>query len=425
MKGGPFKESAKAGYRGKVRTVSIATKFRKLGTDFAPGQELRQNDSGLDALLRGEPIPGRPVDFSHGDIDAHWPTPGAFDLFAAGVEQGGAQAYTEYRGAMAIRELLAPRLAAFTGAAVDAFNGMIITPGTQGALFLAIAATVSHGEKVAIVQPDYFANRKLVEFFEGVQIPVRLDDAGPDEGGASLNLDELEAAFRAGAKTFLFSNPNNPTGVVYSKDEINRIATLASHYGASVIVDQLYSRLKYSGVQFTHFRAATTDPENVVTIMGPSKTESLSGYRLGVAFGSAAIIDRMEKLQAIVSLRAPGYSQAVLRGWFNEPEGWLEDRIAQHEAIRDNLLEILRKIEGVSARTPRAGSYLFPRLPDLSVTHADFVKILRMQAQVTVTPGTEFSPHTGDSVRLNFSQDRIAAMDAVERMAALIERYRA
>lgn len=231
------------------------------------------------------------------------------------------RAYTEYRFDGAIRRELAVRLAKFTGAPVDPEHGLIITPGTQGALFLAVAATVTRGVKVAIVQPDYFANRKLVEFFEAEMIPVRLDYQDVGEDRAGLNLDQLESAFKAGAKMFLFSNPNNPAGVVYSADEINAIAALASRYGATVIVDQLYSRLRYAGVRYTHLRAEAIDAENVVTIMGPSKTESLSGYRLGTAFGSKEVIARMEKLQAIVSLRAAGYSQAVLRGWFDEQEG--------------------------------------------------------------------------------------------------------
>ncbi len=405
--------------------MSIEAKFRKLGTDNAPGQEVRQTSGGLEGLLRGGVLEGSPVDFSHGDVDAHEPTPGAFGLFSAGVASGGVQAYTEYRGDMGIRDLLAPRLAAFTGAPVDARDGLIITPGTQGALFLAVAATVARGDRVAIVQPDYFANRKLVEFFEGEMVPVRLDYETGDETRAGLDLTGLEDAFKAGAKVFLFSNPNNPAGVVYSAEEIARIAALAGRYGVTVIADQLYSRLRYSGVAYTHLRAQAVDAENVVTIMGPSKTESLSGYRLGVAFGSKTIIARMEKLQAIVSLRAAGYSQAVLRGWFDEPAGWMEDRIRRHQAIRDDLLRVLRACEGVFARTPQAGSYLFPRLPRLAVSPADFVRILRVQAGVVVTPGTEFSPHTPDSVRLNFSQDHRAAVAAAERIAALVDRYRA
>ena len=180
--------------------MSIEAKFRKLGVDNAPGQEVRQTNAGIEALLRGEKIEGHPVDFSHGDVDAHEPTPGSFDLFSAGVAVGGAQAYTEYRGDRSIRCEIAVRLAKFTGAPVDPEDSLIITPGTQGALFLAVAATVTRGDKVAIAQPDYFANRKLVEFFEAEMIPVRLDYQGAGEDRAGLDLDQLETAFKAGAK---------------------------------------------------------------------------------------------------------------------------------------------------------------------------------------------------------------------------------
>lgn len=404
--------------------MSVQDKFSKLGTENAPGQEVRQTKGDLHSLLRGEALAGVPVDFSHGDVDAFTPTPGAFEVFADGVRSGGRQAYTEYRGSSQIREELSGKLAAFTGARVDAADGMILTPGTQGALFLAVAATVTRGDKVAIVQPDYFANRKLVEFFEGEIVPVRLDYMKSD-AEAGLDLGQLEEAFRQGAKVFVFSNPNNPAGAVYSAAEIRQIAALAGKYGATVIADQLYSRLRYQGASYTHLRASGIDPANVITIMGPSKTESLSGYRLGVAFGAPHLIERMEKLQAVVSLRAAGYNQAVLHTWFSEPKGWMDERIRLHQAIRDDLLKIFRAVDGIEARTPQAGSYLFPRLPELSVAPADFVRILRHQAGVIVTPGTEFGPHSASSVRLNFSQDHAAAVKAVDRMIELVERYRA
>ncbi len=404
--------------------MSITQKFSRLGTDNAPGQEGRLASQGLESLIRGEVIEGRPVDFSHGDVDAFTPTPGAFELFGAGGRAGGTQAYTEYRGDPGIREILAPRLSAFTGAPVDAREGLLLAPGTQGALFLSLASTVGRGTKVAVVQPDYFANRKIVEFLEAEMVPVPLD-YGTAEGRAGIDLDRLEAAFREGVEVFLFSNPNNPAGVIYSASEIEAIASLAGRYGVTVIVDQLYSRLLYSGQDYVHLRARMPDADNLITIMGPSKTESLSGYRVGVAFGAAAIVGRMEKLQAIVSLRAAGYSQAVLRGWFAEPEGWLAERIRLHEGIRDELLVILRAVPGVDVRAPEAGSYLFPRLPRLAVAYADFVRLLRLQAGVTVTPGTEFSPHAEDCLRLNFSQDPDAAAAAVRRLAVMIERYRA
>lgn len=404
--------------------LTISEKFAKLGTDHAPGQEVRQAENNSN--FRGETLEGTPVDFSHGDVNenAFGPTPGALDEFVAGVHRGGSQAYTEYRGGAELRDVVAEKLTAFTGHPVSSSKELIITPGTQGALFLALGATVNAGDRVAIVRPDYFANRKLVEFLGGVIAPVRMNHLEYNDR-AGLDLGELEDAFKSGVKTFLFSNPNNPAGVVYSQAEIARIAELAARHGATVIVDQLYSRLLYSGNSYTHLRALAQVSSLVVTIMGPSKTESLSGYRLGAAFGAAHIIDRMEKLQAIVSLRAPGYSQAVLRTWFNEPEGWMKDRTAKHEALRDDLLKVFGSVEGLKVRAPQAGSYLFPKLPKLTIPLHDFVRALRVQAGVTVTPGTEFSPDADDSIRLNFSQNHQAAVAAAERIASLVERYRA
>ena len=369
-------------------------------------------------------MPGKAVDFSHGDVndDAFAPTPGSFDVFVDGVRRGSEQAYTEYRGGAKLRSILAERLAAFTGAQVSA-EELIITPGSQGALFLAAAATIGAGDRVAIVVPDYFANRKLVQFLGGQVVPISMDYfISPTRAG--IDLQRLETVFRGGVKVFLFSNPNNPTGVVYSATEIAGIAALAAKYHVTVIVDQLYARLLYRGISYTHLRAVAGSAANLVTVMGPSKTESLSGYRLGVAFGDVRIIDRMERLQAIVSLRAPGYSQAVLQTWFSEPSGWLADRIQQHQAIRDDLLTTLREADGLVVRSSDAGSYLFPRLPALDVPVGTFVRALRQQAGVTVTPGPEFGPGCASSVRLNFSQNHDAAVDAAKRLTAMIARYR-
>ena len=179
----------------------------------------------------------------------------------------------------------------------------------------------------------------------------------------------------------------------------------------------------YSGEEYSHLRSCDILPENLITIMGPSKTESLSGFRLGAAFGTAKLIERMERLQAIVTLRASGYSQAVLDTWFQEPLGWMENRVQEHEAIRDELLKTFRE-GNIPTTRPQAGSYLFPQLPPLCVDLNTFVRLLRYQANLVVTPGTEFAPGCTDSIRLNFSQDRASAVAAAERIVKMVEIYR-
>lgn len=397
-------------------------KFAKLGVDNAPGEESRQQVGNVD--LRGAKIDGVPVDFSHGDIDAFTPIPGSLETFTEGFHKGGDQAYTSYRGKQGILELLAEKLMTFTGAPIDAENEIILTPGTQGALFLAMGANIGRGDKVAIVEPDYFANRKLVEFFDGELVPVQMNYFGT-ETGSGLDLAALEESFRAGVKLFLFSNPNNPTGVVYGREEVMAIAQLAERYGVNVIADELYSRQIFDDCEYTHLRGlGTMKPENLLTIIGPSKTESLSGFRLGVAFGSARMIDRMEKLQAIVSLRAAGYCQAAFTNWFSEPNNWMTERIARHQAIRDDIYAELKAADGFQVRLPEGGSYLFPKIPNIDLSIADMAKVLRLQAGVSVTPGTQFGPQFIDSFRINFSQDRVAAVAAIRRTIEIINRYR-
>ena len=147
-------------------SMNLEEKFNALRAENAPGQEVRKGTADLEPFMRGQKLEGVPVDFSHGDVDAFTPTPGALEAWQNGFQRGGQQAYTEYRGAASIRDGLAARLGEFTGRAIDAADELILTPGTQGALFLALGATVASGTKAAVMEPDYFANRKLVRFFE-------------------------------------------------------------------------------------------------------------------------------------------------------------------------------------------------------------------------------------------------------------------
>jgi len=132
----------------------------------------------------------------------------------------------------------------------------------------------------------------------------------------------------------------------------------------------------------------------------------------------------MEKLQAIMALRCSGYNQAVFGCWFNEPDSWMAARVAAHQRIRDDLMVVVEKTPGVSARPTQGGSYLFVTIPELEVSLHEFIQIARIHANVTVTPGTEFGPQFLHHFRINFSQDHDAAVAALERLFTLMEAYR-
>ncbi|WP_433410443.1 pyridoxal phosphate-dependent aminotransferase [Saccharomonospora azurea] len=383
-------------------------RFQRMNADHAPGQERTEVPSGL-----------RHVDFSHGDVTAFTPPPEVIDAVTAALRDGGRYAYSPYRGHAFVREIVAQRLSAFTGAPIDPASELIITPGTQGGLFLALSSLVERGDKVAVVAPDYFANRKIVEYLEATPVAVELDYRTAAGEPARLDLDALRSAFADGARLLVFSNPNNPTGAVYTPDDIESIAALAAEFDAFVVVDQLYARQIFDQRPFTHLRAKAA--ERCLTLIGPSKTESVSGCRVGVAIAPPAIVDRMEQLQGVVSLRAAGYMQAALEPWFAESEGWLDQRIADHARIRDDLHSVFTASDAVSTRLTEGGSYLFLDVPAAKGRVDEFVARLRTEAAVTVTRGPEFGDFP-ESVRLNFSQDHQAAVDAAHRIVQVAER---
>lgn len=386
-------------------------RFEHLDTAHAPGQQ---------ALSTG-PLGENAVDFSHGDVDAFPPAPGASDAVRRAVDVGARWAYSPYRGHQAVRAQLAPRLGDLTGTDIDPERELLVTAGTQASLFLAMSSVIERNDRVGIVAPDYFAYRKIAEYLEArpVEIPLSYrDSTQPGE----IDLESLDFAFASGVRVLVLSNPNNPTGVVYGQSHLADINTLAAAHDAFVIIDQLYCRQVFDGRAYPHLRSFDGAADRSLTLMGPSKTESLSGFRLGVSIGPSSIIDRMESLQGLVTLRAPGYSQAALETWLVEPSGWLDARIAAHQDIRDELMSVVDSSESVFARLTEGGSYLLLHIPAVEGRLDAFVAQLRSAAGVSVTRGTEFGSFT-DAVRLNFSQDRPAAVAGVRRLASLAERF--
>jgi len=387
-------------------------RFRFLSTTHAPGQQ---------------PLPaeraGSVVDFSHGDVDAFPPPREATAAVEKAVTEGARWAYSPYRGHPVVRATLADRLARFTGQVIDPDRELLISAGTQAGVFLALSALVERGDHVAIATPDYFAYRKITQYLEAspVEVPLHYRDG---ERPGELDLQALRRAFTGGARTLIFSNPNNPTGVVYSRRHLREVCELVAEFDGFVVVDQLYCRQIFDSRSFTHVRSLDALDHNSVTLVGPSKTESLSGYRLGVAIGPSAIINRMESLQGLTTLRAPGYSQAALETWLDEPVGWLDERISAHQAIRDDLMGVIDASDHVFARRTEGGSYLFVHAPKVAGQLDEFVSRLRIEAGVVVTRGQEFGEHN-DAVRLNFSQNRDSAVVAMGRLVQFVETFSA
>ena len=164
--------------------------------------------------------------------------------------------------------------------------------------------------------------------------------------------------------------------------------------------------------------------ERTVTLVGPSKTESMSGYRVGAAVGPPEMIDAMEQVISLTSLRTAGYAQQTLRHWIDDDGAWLSERTKAHQQIRDTLVERLRAIPGVTVSTPAGSSYVFPDASSSpwALAHGDddFALAVALKKNgVLIAPGYQFGIAGRGHFRINFSQDaeRLSrACDAIEEV---------
>jgi aspartate/methionine/tyrosine aminotransferase len=190
-------------------------------------------------------------------------------------------------------------------------ENVLLTPGSQAGLYTALSAIVEQGDDVILADPEYLSSERMLHYLGArvTRVPLLRDPTGL----ARLDFAALEAAMKCGPA--LLSNPNNPTGGIHGEETIRTIAKLAQRYDVLVLVDQLYCRLLYGGTMFHHLAAVEGMEDRTVTLLGPSKTESLSGYRVGVAVAPAHLVNRMENVFSISALRAPAYAQHILPRW--------------------------------------------------------------------------------------------------------------
>jgi aspartate/methionine/tyrosine aminotransferase len=358
------------------------------------------------------------IDTTHFDTVRFPPPEWALRLFTEAAKDG-ALAYTGYRGNRRILGIVAEALADFTGEHFDPEAELILTPGTQAGLFGALSALVNEGDTVLLVDPDYLFSERMLRFLGADISSVPLtngQDVQPD-------LDVLEASLkRLRPKLLLFSHPNNPTGAVYSPAVITRIAELAVQHDLWVVVDELYARLVYDGKPFSHLTAQPGMRERTVTLFGPSKTESLSGYRLGVVAAPASVIAALEDVQSITSLRAPAYAQHVLSSWLRDDQTWLATRLREFDGLRQMTVKALRSLPWVELYPQDGTAYVWPDVSALGQSDSVVASALLRKAGVLISPGYQFGISGRGHFRVCYARDEREWTAALDRMVAVLDR---
>jgi aspartate/methionine/tyrosine aminotransferase len=356
------------------------------------------------------------LDTTHFDTVRFPPPPWAASAVAA-AEADGKLAYTPYRGHPGVLDALAGPVSELLGVPVDGGRHLALTPGTQAGLFTTMSALVDPGDLVLVADPEYLFSERMLAFLGArvERVPVHHHD-----GAADLDLDAVERLLPERPRLMLFSHPHNPTGAVHPPTTIARLARLAVAGGFRVLVDQLYCRLVHDDTPYRHLVAEPGMADRTVTLIGPSKTESLSGYRLGVVVGPEDVIDAVEQTLAVTSLRAPAYAQQLLRHWLVDDHEFLRTRLADLRALRETTVARLREVPGLRVARQAGTAYAFPDVSALGVDDRDVAAALRRDAGVIVSPGYQFGPSGIGHFRVCYARDEQEWDAALDRIVGVL-----
>jgi aspartate/methionine/tyrosine aminotransferase len=383
-----------------------------------PGRVQKQLSARESDLRLIAKAPAGFLDTTHFDTVRFPPPDWAHEVFAKAAQDGD-MAYSGYRGHTHVLAAVAENLSAFLTAEIEPRH-IILTPGTQAGLFGALSALVEPGDRVALGCPEYLFSERILRFLGADVAPIPLHTF--DALQPSLDLDVLESEFRdKGTRLLVFSHPNNPTGSVYRGETLAAIAKLAVRYDVTVIVDELYARLLHGSQPLHHLRSEPGMAERTVTLLGPSKTESLSGYRLGVVVAPEAIIKRMENMLSIMALRAPAYAQTLLVHWLRDDKAWLAERLPAFTALRSLTETKLTRLPWLRLSMGGGTAYAWPDLSRLQMPSDQVAELLLTKAGVLVSPGYQFGPGCDAFLRVCYARDETIWSDALDRMVSVLD----
>jgi arginine:pyruvate transaminase len=359
------------------------------------------------ALDRGEDV----IIMSIGDPNLEAPRP----VLERAIEtlRAGDSHYTPVAGREPLREAIAHAHRRRTGQAVDARN-VIFLSGAQNALFTASLCVAGPGDEVIAFEPLYPTYPATIEASGARMVRV----PAPPESGFRVDLAALEAAITAKTRAIFFATPNNPSGVVLNRAELDKLGELARRHALWVVADEVYAGLAPGG-RVPGLAAAL--PEQVITISSLSKTHAVPGWRAGWLVGPPELIEHAEALAMCMLYGLPGFIQeAALTALAVAADA--EARVRAYcAARRDFTLAALASVPQLRCHVPEAGMFMLIDVRDTGLSGYDFMTELYHAERVSVLDGGAFGRGSKGFVRLCFATDEAALTEASLRIRRFVE----
>ena len=327
--------------------------------------------------------------------------------------------YTSNSGLKELREAISRYLIRRLGVRYDPIHECLVTVGGSEAIDLAFRALVNPGEEILIPEPSYVSYTPCAILADAVPVPIPLKA----ENEFRLTPEELEEHITDKTKILVLPFPNNPTGAVMTREDLEPIAKICIKHNLFVVSDEIYSELTYTGEDHVSIVQIPHMQERTILINGFSKAFAMTGWRLGYCCGPAAVLSLLTKIHQYAIMCAPTNSQyaaiVALRDCYSEVE-------KMREAYNQRRRFLLHSFEqmGLPCFEPFGAFYVFPCIKEFGMTSEEFATRLLEEERVAVVPGDAFGESGEGFIRISYAYSLEALKIAIGRLEKFIERLR-
>jgi len=320
--------------------------------------------------------------------------------------------YTSNAGLLELRERVSEKLRRENRIDVSS-DEILITSGSSEGLDLALRAVIDIGDEVLIPDPAYVAYGPLTRLAGGrpVMVPTY------EKNDFRVQVRDMENALTERTRAILLCSPNNPTGAVLTKADLEDIADFAIKHNLIVISDEIYEKLIYEG-EHVSIASLSEMAERTITLNGFSKAYAATGWRIGYVVAKGELMEAMYKIHQYCMLCAPTPSQHAMLAAFDDRES-IRQMLKTYNARRKLLVGGLNEIPGISCHMPKGAFYAFPNITKTNLGSEEFAEKLIREAKVALVPGNVFGPSGEGFVRCSYSVSTSEIIEALERIGKL------
>lgn len=387
---------------------------------LAASQTLAMSQKSNELKAQGVDV----INLSVGEPDFN--TPDHIKAAAVKAIEDNFSFYSPVPGYMSLRKAVADKLSRENGLSF-APEQIVVSGGAKQALCNVILATVNPGDEVIIPTPAWVSYVEMVKLAEGVSVTV----PATIESDFKVTPAQLEAAITPRTKMILICSPSNPTGSVYTRDELAAlVAVIARHPGIIVLADEIYEHINYTG-SFTSLASFPEIADRTVVVNGVSKAYAMTGWRIGYCAAPTAIAKACTKLQGQYTSGASSIAQKAAEAAYTGSQACVEEMRQAFERRRDLVVRLASEIPGLKVNKPEGAFYLFPEVSHYfgksdggrTIANAsDLAMYLLDEGHVATVAGDAFC--APGYIRLSYATSDANIVEAMKRIAAALARLK-